>query len=452
MKKNSIATTITVLILVFVFSVLTTNFFLPLFNSNDKAVTYTQTNCLTDKVTDDMSIYDIAKMYRNSNATVEVIGSLTYDGAKYNALGSGVVVASTGYKTTTLNPQVEARKGSYIATNYHVVEFLENPLYDNQSISIRAEDEVMHSCEVLWSNKNLDIAIIYADVSFDYVKMVDRWVECSEEDRLDYEEIFTIGSPLDTQYLNRLTVGNIASNNPLKMFTAQTIYAYLQNGEMKYSLSQDYNYQRPTTVLDNLYEGVIDISLGISGGNSGGGCFDRNGNLLGLTTLGTSVEQTDGNQMNGAVPIYPVMKVIDKIIANHEANANHKIVTPEELGLVVLDKTEAYYVRYIKEYTSFSYYFFINKFYDSNYSDIFDFSDNGVCILSNSSSISSIGNIRAGAVITSCKINNGEQIDIKTRNDLLYNLLTLASGDVLTITYKTEILGIPVTSTATISF
>ena len=452
MKKNNIITTISVLFLVFVFSFLTTNFFLPLVNSWNSGVTYSQTNCLTDRITADMSVYDIAKMYRDSNATVEVIGSLTYDGESYNALGSGVVVASTGYKTTALQTQIEASRGSYIATNYHVVEFLENPLYQNQKISVRAEDEVMHTCTVLWSNKNLDIAVLYADVSFNYVKMVDRWVDCDAEDRLDYEEIFTIGSPLDTQYLNRLTVGNVASDNEIKMFTAQTVYAYSENGEIKYSLSRENNSQKATTVLDNLYEDVIDISLGISGGNSGGGCFDRNGNLFGLTTLGTSVERTDGNQMNGAVPIYPVMKVIDKLIANNEAGGNYKIVTLDSLGLVGVDSWEAHYVNYIKNETSFAYDFYDGKFYNSSYSKIFEFADDGVCVISNSSEYSGLSGIRAGSIIVSCNINNSEAIQIKTRNDLLYALLNLTSGDMLTIKYQTEIYGgIPTTGSSTIN-
>lgn len=453
MKKRGWIALIGSLALVLVLSFLCGEFLIPIIKDKDKDYTYSETNCLTDKITEDMNIYDIAKLYRDSNATIEVIGYLEdSDGTPYMSLGSGVVVASTGYQTTTLNTQIKASKGSYIATNYHVVEFLYSPVYYNQSILVRAEDEVEYNCEVLWSDKNLDLAILYAEVSFDYVRMVDRWVDCSEENKLDYEDIFTIGSPLETQYLNRLTVGNIASDNELVMYTGQYVYPYLSGNEMLYSYEETTSTQEYTVVLDNVYEGVIDVALGISGGNSGGGCYDAHGNLFGLTTLGSTADYTDGNQMNGVVAIYPVMKIIDKLISNNEANTNYTIFTLGTLGLTGIDAEEAYYATYIKNKTEFSHYFVNDKFYSSSYASQFNFRDNGYCILTNSNSYTALNGIKQGAIITSYKINDGTSIAIENRNDLIYALLNVSNGDTLTFNYKiTSGLGITTTSSSTVT-
>lgn len=448
MKRNGFLAVVCLLVFIFSFSYLITNYVIPSLNTNK--VTFSQTTCLTERVTDDMSIYDIAKLYRDSNATVEIIGSYSTGSSNYSVLGSGVVVASTGYKTTSLDENIEASRGSYVATNYHVVEFMDESSYSNKTLKLRAEDEVQYPCSILWSNKNLDIAVVYAEVSYNYVTMVDRWIDCDSSQRLDYEEIFTIGSPLEMQYLNRLTIGNIASNNEITMFTGEDVYTYTENGDMKYSLTGSYP-MKETTVVDNVYEEVIDIALGISGGNSGGGCFDAKGNLFGLTTLGTTVEQTDGNQMNGVVPIYPVMKVLDKLIANNETSSNYKIFTISDLGIVGLDSLEAYYSSYVKKQTSFSHYFINGKFYSSFYDSIFDFEDDGYCVITNSETVSSLSNMRSGAVIASVK-KDGQNSQIKNRNDLLYFMLTLNEGDSFTIYYKTKGLIGDITSSATIQF
>ena len=417
---------------------------------------YSDTNCLTENLTDDMSIYDIAKYYRDSNGTVMIIGSFTEDGDKYKTCGSGVVVASTGYKTSTLSGQITASMGSYIATNYHVIDFLYNTVYSGKTLEVMAENEVKYPCSVLWADKNLDVAVLYADVSYNYIKMVDRWVDCAGKDKLDLEEVFTIGTPVTTsvnieQYLNRFTRGDVASDNSITMATGQTVYAYSNGNDMEYSY-QDDTGRTETVVLDNVYEGIIDIAVGISGGNSGGGCFDKKGNLIGLATLGTSVSVTDGNQMNGAVPIYPIMKVLDKLIANKETAANYKIYSIESLGLIGIDSTEAKYARLVKSETKFSHYFVNGKFYNGTYSGLFEFSDEGYCVLTNRSENATIANnIRSGEIIKSCQVNGGAARKITDRNDLLYLLLDLDQGDTLTINYETTTLLINMQKSVTVT-
>ena len=437
MKKTSWLSILGTLVVILVLSFLCTQFLLPLINEK----TYSETNCLNDQVTDTMDFYDIAKLYRDSNATCAVIvngQSTEVSNSFVSSLGSGVAIASKGYEIEASDNSYVASRGSYIATNYHVIEMFDSDKYKNCSVSIMVEDETTYSCELLWYNKDLDVAVIYCDdLNMDYVRMADRSIYCSEQDKLDYGDIFTIGCPLDTMYINRLTTGNVASNNDLTMVTAANIYPYETNEGMKYHENVN-GFGLSTKVIDNVYEDVIDVALGITSGNSGGGCFDENGLLIGLTTLGSDVDETGGNQMNGVVPIYPIIEVLDRLILENELKQSQTILNFEELGLVGIDEIEAGYITYMKTETNYGYYFLDENFYDSSYYSDFSFTGDGYYILSNSNKYSAISSIERGCVITSCQINSGETLTVNTRNDFLYILLQVENGDSLTINYNND--------------
>ncbi len=434
MKKTWKATILT-LVIVLAMSFLLTGCAIPFFNNLFNKRTYSLTNCLTENITSDMNVYDIAKSYRDGNATVAV----TVEG--YNKTqkqtqswhGSGVCVASNGYKTSLSNGY-QASKGSYIVTNYHVIDLFDSNEFTDCEINILTEDEIFYSADLLWYNKDLDVAVIYSDeVNLNYVLMKDRLVDCSRDDRLDYEQIFTIGTPLDLDYINRLTVGNVASNNPMMFYTSEKIYPYTTlNGQVQFTnYPSSYNSRTPYTVLSNLYEDVVDIALGITPGNSGGGCFDANGYLVGLVALGGDVDTTNGNPINGMVSIYPIMKVIDKLIDNNENNGKNKIYTFESLDIRGLDANEAWYARYLKEETNYGNYYLDGNLYSPlNYMKAFSFDQEGYYILTTSSKIA----LDKDAYITSCRINFGENVDIIDRNDLIYLLLKVNEGDKVTFT------------------
>ena len=424
-------------------SFVTANYVMPLLGDLFGKRTYSQTNCLTDMITSEMDIYDIAKSYRDGQATVaiEVQGKNTTDN-KYKAfIGSGVCVASKGYQTTLDNNYV-ANKGSYIATNYHVIDIFDTDDFTDCSVRILTEKEETYDCEVLWFDKDLDVAILYCDyTNINYVRMKDRSIKCSAEDKLDYEQVFTIGSPIDTDYLNRLTVGNIASNNNMIFYTSEVIYPSNDNlgnitGYSNYSVSE---FATSHNVMSNLYEDVVDIAVGITGGNSGGGLFDKNGYLVGLTTLGSSVEQTAGNQMNGMVPIYPIIEVLDKLIQNNEAEGNNKIYSLSNLNMFGIDNYEAARVSYFYEKGSLSYYFIDGKFFSASYSSAFDFDDDGYYILTNSNT--ALKSISKGSVIKGAQIDGKERVTILDRNDLIYLLLQIDNGDSV-IFYYENVLGL----------
>lgn len=450
MKKEvkSVISVVLTLVIILAVSFFTTSCLLPNLKDWFGKRTYSQTNCLTSTITEDMDVYDIAKHYRDGNATVAILVTGYNKSTKksYESLGSGVCVASNGYKTN-LDNQYVASKGSYIVTNYHVIDFYDSNEFSNLTLEIMTDNENTYDCSLLWHNKDLDVALIYCDeVNLNYVTMKDRLIDSERRDRLDYEQIFTIGTPLELDYLNRLTVGNVASDNPMIFYTSEKIYPYTTaNGTVSFTnYPSSYNSRTMYDVVSNVYEDVVDIALGISPGNSGGGCFDKNGYLIGLSTLGGDVDETNGNQMNGMVGIYPIVKVLDRIIDNNENDAAHDIFTFESLGIKGLDAIEASYASYIKERSGYGNYYLDKTIYSTSYSKAFNFDEAGFYIISNSSKFA----IPNGNYITSAKLNNEALVEINDRNDLIYLLLKTKNGDKVEFNYTSGL----ITKTATINF
>jgi len=436
--KKRIGSVLLSLIAVLAISFLTINYVLPFINSLFNNRTYSQTNCLTDMITAEMDMYDIAKSYRDGQATVsfQIDGYNTISEEYESYIGSGVCVASKGYETS-LSSNYVASKGSYIATNYHVIDLFDNSEYSNVNLNLLTDKEETYQCDLLWFNENLDVALIYCDyVNLNYVTMKDRSIACASEDRLDYEPIFAIGTPLDTDYLNRLTVGNVASDNSMQFYTGEEIYPTKNAfGQVTgYTTSPTSSSSTGYTVLSNVYEDGIDIALGISGGNSGGGCFDENGYLVGLATLSTVVDQTNGNQMNGMVPIYPITKVLDKLIENNETDTYNKIYSIESLSLFGMDAYEASIVSSVYNDSSLGYYYLDGNLFSSSYQKDFAFSSDGYYILKNTNS--SLSSLTKGCVVVGAQIEGNKKIDIIDRNDLIFLLLEADKGDKVTLYYN----------------
>ncbi len=421
MKRTWLTLTFS-MIFVLIISVFGANYLVPLLALR----TYSETACLTDQIDESMDVYDIAKLYRDNCATVAVTveGVNLEDGYTYMSLGSGVCVASKGYETTSLDSNIVASRGSYLVTNYHVIDMIFSSEYVGQKIQVITENEQTYSASLLWSNKNLDVALLYCEANFDYVQMKDRIINPQEDERVDYEPVFTIGTPLDLSYLNRLTKGDIANNNLMVLPNVE----YVDDPDDNMVIG-----------LYNVYEDIIDISAGITNGNSGGGCFDENGILIGLTTIGLGVGSTGGNQMNGIVPIYPIIEILDKQISNKEKGTSLSVYTVETLGIKGFDSYEAYYVSSYYEIgaedagptgETHNYYYFEGEFYPVIfYQDDFEFSGDGYYILKNSST--QLNSLPQGTVINTVTINGYNLINIIDRNDFIYALLQIDDGDLV---------------------
>ena len=190
-----------------------------------------------------------------------------------------------------------------------------------------------------------------------------------------------------------------------------------------------------TEVLENLYEDLIMINLDITHGNSGGGLFDSEGYLIGLTTLGLTYEETNGAQMNFAVPIYPLTQILDKIILQNEQGEG-EILSYKSLGLSVADESMASMAVSIQEQTSVSFYYVDGNLIFQNQADLLNFEGEGVVVLENNAS-GLLANIIVGSVITGADYGDANQkIEIENRNDLIYFLNDCQKGDIVHIYFK----------------
>ena len=449
MKKHSWIQIVLTLVVVLAFSFIATQFLFP-----QKTKTYSQTSCLNDSITEDMDIFDIAKLYRdNACVAIRVHAYNNESKSYYSSQGSGICIASNGYTSQSMGYSaldVKATQGSYIATNYHVINWIEDEDYSKVEITVITEDENEYKAEYLWGSSQFDVAIIYIEENLNYVRMEDRLIDCNEENRLDIEQIFTIGSPLSLQNLNDFTEGYVRNNNYMVEYTAGVEYYYqnMRNWEsvsIEDALPNLVDYYE-IYYLSNVYEDVISMSVEISPGNSGGGVFDSSGSLVALATLSTDVSQTNGNQINGAVAVYPLMKVLDKIISNNEYNTNYKIYTISSIGMTGLDSNEAEISKYFYEEQEIdlnrvginSYYLNGSLYSITEYSDAFSFEDSGYYIISQTNVIDGFDNLIKGCIINSGKINDEKLQTINDRNDLSYLLFNLNEGDSLLLNYVDE--------------
>lgn len=460
MKKSSFISIIVSMVLVLCISFGATYVIL---NFGDNKTFSTSYN-LNEQVNDSMTANQIAAIYTDSCVTVLV--QYTHGGYVYTSSGSGVCVAAKGY--TTEDGYVASR-GAYIVTNYHVISYLVDTYYvqyNAKSSIVLDRDDTAYSTSLLWYNKDMDVALLYCDedLNIGWITMKDRSVACASEDRLKYDDIFVIGSPLGLEYKNTFTKGNISNNHELTAETASVLYTYRQNGVFR-ATTDDKTVANIShnsyIVAENFYENMIMMNCDITNGNSGGGVFDLHGNLIGLATLGMSYTASNTNAMNFLTPIYPVSLVLDSVITNNENGSSKALFTPQNIGLDIIDAQEGYFVyrafnsvdssgingRLIKDT---GYHFFLDqKFYAySQYESLFsDNSWDGVYVLANTGSFAKF---KEGFVITGVDKNDLNHVSIQTRNDLLYFLLTCQKGETLNIYGQNGLNGVQTSFTITL--
>lgn len=307
----------------------------------------------------DATASDIASAYIDSVVTVFVVNNYNQEVSH----GSGVCVHS----------------GGYLLTNYHVINSaLTN---ENYKLNVYLNGETQgYYAEVLWSNEQLDLAIIQcSNGDIPYVKMQDRVVNSNDTLQL-LEQVIAIGTPLDFIYQNSCTLGYVSGMN-------------------RYTMSST-----------NAYEQLIQHTASISNGNSGGPLFDMKGNLIGLNTLGSE----NGNEIYFAVPIYSITLILDKVVNLNEGLIRTYFELPK-LGINITDK----YISYL---------------YNQNAID-----QAGVYV--SYSYENSKGKLQVGDIITGACVGM-HTYTINCRNDLINVLLMSSKGDMVEVNFlrdnKTE--------------
>lgn len=369
-------------------------------------------------------------------ACVAVVCEGPYD----TSLGSGVCVASIDSETES---GYKVKTGSYFVTNYHVIKKAVDKDFASQNfeISIVLDDGAYTSypATILWSSRECDMAILFSEMRMDgYVEMEDRWIDCEDQRKLKRNDVFTMGTPLDISYLNTYSEGYVSNSKSMISASVKDFYYRISGSTITGSANKlDVSSLSSVEVTENIYSDLIMLNLDITHGNSGGGLFDSEGKLIGLTTLGLDVSDTNGASMNFAVPIYPVTLILDKLIENNENKAQHKIYTIQNLGLSVFDAETAAFAKLIQEDQNAKFYYVEGQIISLSERDKLNFQNQGVYIYSNNGSFISNLSVSAGAAIIGAT-KGGEKFEIQNRNDFIYFLLKCSKGDKFDLTLSTD--------------
>ena len=174
-------------------------------------------------------------------------------------LGSGIILSDNGY----------------ILTNEHVA----GSKYSNCYVTL--ENGQTHNATVVWSDSNLDLAIVKITANGLY------YIELADSDKINLaDEVYAIGNPIGIEFQRTVTKGIISGiDRTIKLQNDQT---------------------------SSYMEDLIQTDATINEGNSGGPLVNKNGELIGVNT----VKISDAEGIGFAVPINIIKPILEKLIQN----------------------------------------------------------------------------------------------------------------------------------------
>lgn len=213
--------------------------------TTNKKVTITEADSISEAVD---KVYD---------ATVVVSN---YQNGRLTGYGSGFV-----YKKDS--------KYGYIMTNNHVVDGA-----TEVKITLTSDEEV--EAKVLGKDAYMDIAVLSVDAS-----KVLSVAEIGDSSKAKIgDTIFTVGTPVSTEYAGTVSKGIISGNNRQITVT---------NDGSKYMME------------------VLQIDAPINPGNSGGPLVNMNGQVIGVNSVKLVESSIEG--MGFSIPIEVAMSQVDKL-------------------------------------------------------------------------------------------------------------------------------------------
>lgn len=224
-----------------------------------------------------MSVQQIAAVVSPSVVAItteQMSGSQTWFGGYYvqSGAGSGVIISQDGY----------------ILTCAHVVS-------GATSIKVQLDNGDTYDATIVGSDSTSDIAVIKIEATGLTPAVI------GDSDALAVgETVVAVGNPLGT-LSNSVTDGIISALN------------------------------REVTVEDNDMT-LLQTDASISPGNSGGGLFNANGELIGIVNAKSSYSEAEG--IGFAIPINTAMEIAQELIENGS-------VARPALGVMIYDVTDA---------------------------------------------------------------------------------------------------------------
>ena len=229
-----------------------------------------------------------------SNVKDSVVGISNYQTVRYSNYGSYGGFFNYGNRGNSGSSQeqevlsatgsgVVVGEGGYVLTNYHVVE-------DASSLKVTVGDDSYDATLVAY-DENLDIAIVQAsDLNL-------KPVTLGDSDTLQVGDwAICIGNPLGEQFAGTVTVGIVSALN------------------REVSSSSTDKYGRKETTVNSM----IQTDAAINSGNSGGGMFNTNGELMGIPTLKYTGSAYSGTTVDGigmCIPINAAKPLIEDVLS-----------------------------------------------------------------------------------------------------------------------------------------
>ena len=262
-----------------------------------------------------------------------VVGINNYQTVRYSTGGRNYFGFGYGYGNGNGNGQsktqeVLASTGSavvigpdYVLTNYHVVE--DATKLEVSVIPAGAEEAVTYAASLVASDENLDIAILYAP------GLGIEPVTLGDSDSLQVGDwTICIGNPLGEQFSGTVTVGIVSA---LNRAVSSTSYD---------------KYGRRETITN----AMIQTDAAINAGNSGGGMFNVNGELMGIPTLKYTGSAYSGSTVEGigmCIPINAAKPMIEDVLSgkiktvapdeSSSASASSDLTGKPRMGITVSD-------------------------------------------------------------------------------------------------------------------
>lgn len=215
-----------------------------------------------------------------NNVYDSVVVVQNYKNDKSNGIGSGFIYNNDGY----------------IMTNSHVIEGA-----NNIKVMLMSGDAV--DATIIGDDEYADIAVIKIDK-----KYVTKVATLGSSESINVgDTVFTIGSPISSEYYGTVTRGILSGKNRLVNVTVESSNDWIMN--------------------------VMQTDAAINPGNSGGPLCNANGDVIGINSMKLVQSQVEG--MGFAIPIEDAISYANMIVNGEKIKRSY-------LGLRMVNVSSTY--------------------------------------------------------------------------------------------------------------
>lgn len=215
-----------------------------------------------------------------NNVYDSVVVVQNYKNDKSNGIGSGFIYNNDGY----------------IMTNSHVIEGA-----SNIKVILMSGDAV--DATIIGDDEYADIAVIKIDK-----KYVTKVATLGSSESINVgDTVFTIGSPISSEYYGTVTRGILSGKNRLVNVTVESSNDWIMN--------------------------VMQTDAAINPGNSGGPLCNANGDVIGINSMKLVQSQVEG--MGFAIPIEDAISYANMIVKGEKIKRSY-------LGLRMVNVSSTY--------------------------------------------------------------------------------------------------------------